>query len=138
MPTHWIYYLTTWVCIICALFTKYFDVFYLALITGIIGSYISFIEPGYYTFVSGGEVFKVEGLQRFATVDLIHLLIVIYGVSQFNPHIETRRTINTLLLIVSYFIFFDVQSVYHVRDVKTIFGLGILISALYFIYLSSI
>lgn len=134
----WYFYFTTWVCIIILFFRNWFDIFLLGIITAVIGSYISFVDPGYYAFKVGSHEYKLEGLPRIFTVDMVHLLILLLALKKFSPCEGQDRLIITLSVMAVYLLFFDVKGIYKMEDVTFPILFGICFTLFYIIYLCKV
>lgn len=137
---HWSGFFTIWVIVITLFFSGYFDVFYLSLIVIIVGSYVSFIYPRYYWFKLGdGESFKLEGIHRLLSVDMVHILLFIYGLHLLlTKGFDKKQTINSFAILILYLCLFRLNDVYHLQNAFMIWIIGIIISAGYIIYLCKI
>jgi hypothetical protein len=88
---------------------KYVDLLYLSFITLIVGSYVSFIDPGYIIFkVSNNEIIKFEGFHKLIIIDLAsHLFIFLFVYYLYYNYYKTTKNkniliLNALLLIIIY------------------------------------
>ena len=132
------YFLTFWVFLIVIVhafvdISQYIDVFYLGLIVFIIGSYVSFVDPGYYIFTLGDDEYKLTGLRRFCIVDLIHILVFMMCI-HFYSRPTLMATARSILLMFIYVVAVNTKEVYHVKNQTVLSILGIVISILYILW----
>lgn len=135
MYTNIQYFYTTYAtvaCLIHMIFPNIYDITYICLITFLIGSYLSFIHPRKYHFVFNYKTYIIKGWKRFLTVDILHILIFIYGFFSFHKmyKFDTKFMISFILSMI-YFFIISIQNVYAITDIFTIIGMFIIISILY-------
>jgi hypothetical protein len=131
-------FLTFWVFLIVIVhafvdISQYIDVFYLGLIVFIMGLYVSFVDPGYYTFTLGEEKYKLTGLRRFCIVDLIHILIFMMCI-HFYKQPSLMTTTRSILLVFLYVVAVNTKELYHVQNQQALLILGVAISLLYILW----
>ena len=131
-------FLTFWVFLIVVYsafvdISQYIDVFYLGLIVFIMGSYVSFVNPGYYIFTLDDEEYKLTGLRRFCIVDLIHILLFMMCI-HFYKQPTLITTTRSILLVLLYFMVVNTKELYHVQNQRVLLILGVAISLLYILW----
>ena len=133
-------FLTTFVLITIIFppfFSKFLDIPLLALFVFVMGSYISFVEPGYYVFNFGKKQYKLEGICRFLTVDIIHIIILIASFAYFSLFPRINNILLSLSVIVLYITIFDINKVYHIKETFVALSLSCFIILLYLLVLVS-
>ena len=129
-------FFTFWVAILCIFYdhtNKYIDLTFLSIIVLVIGSYISFVNPRKYTLIIQDQEYLFNGLYRFISIDILHIMLFLLIVNRYQrPTIMTF--VNAMVLTLSYFILFDVETIYKTSK-NIVILLFSLITIIYTVYL---
>lgn len=131
--TNLLYFYTTYTVLICI--THYIipsipiDITFITLVTFIIGFYLSFIDPKKYIFWLSTKKYTVKGWKRLLSVDLIHLLVFLYGIYVFHPN--GKNFMISFVLTIIYFLIISITNLYNIKNINTIILLYCLISIIY-------
>jgi hypothetical protein len=141
-------FFTLWVIILVVLHKytfRYIDLLYLTFITLVVGSYISFINPGYILFkVNDKETIKFEGFNKIIITDLAsHLFIFLFIYFWYYDYYKVKDKnliLNSVLLLFIYFIIttihlqrLSVETVYNVKIINLLIVFVIASCLYYFI-----
>ena len=108
-----IVFLTFWMIILVVFHQytyKYIDLLYLTFICLILGSYISFINPGKYIYKSGEkeEIIEFNGYHRIIIIDIsmhfIFFFFVYFLYYNYYKRKDIKLILNSILLILIYLI----------------------------------
>ena len=114
-------YLTSWVALLVVFHTYTYNVFNLLLLTLLVcvgGFYISFVYPKYYTYQFASLQIKINTImERCALEFLVHfaLLLYVFKTYRCKYNIVSYQTLNSIMLILAYFIMIDVRTMYNLR-----------------------
>lgn len=129
------HFFTLWVLLISILHkytSHYIDIFFLAILVCVMGSYVSFVDPGYISFSLFGENYLFKGWTKVCVVDATHLLLFLgawYCWSIYGTN--GRKIINSIILSILYMFLVDVKKVYNVSNMNRLATLGVITLLLY-------
>ena len=109
-------FFTGWVIIMAIgkhFLADYIDLFFLAYIVLCTGIYLSYINPKFYRFTFLGTSYDVNGCLRIATVDVIHLALLLY-LWPTKIRLNLAKFVNACIIVFLYFMLMDIQAVYMV------------------------
>jgi hypothetical protein len=115
-------FLSIWVWILVILHSYTSDVFNLIFLTLFVltgGAYISFVHPRYYSFSFGCITIKTDALWKRLTIEIIfHFLLLMYVmiIYQNKYALFSYQTLNSVLLLIVYFIIINVRKMYHLQN----------------------
>jgi hypothetical protein len=96
---------------------QYLDMMFLGIITFVIGSYVSFINPKYYIFTFQDECYKIEGAKRILLVDMIHVIILVITIYMFaHMPFSVRKFVASSIILISYFVLVNPGNVYSITQ----------------------
>lgn len=131
-------FFTLWVVVIMILHTyiePYVDIVILGILVTVVGTYISFVDPGYFSFEIFGESYTLHGVRKVCIVDAFHLLVLFCSIFYFSKSSTSWfKLCNALVLILVYPLIVDFQKVYHVRSMTKPFLIGIITICVYLMY----
>lgn len=114
--------MTSWV-VILVIFHKYtykhMDLLYLTFLCFIIGSYISFVKPGYFIVLDNDNTeIKFQGFHKFIIVDLaLHFIFLMFVYSwYYNYYINPKKfklILSSILLVFVYLIYVQLYNLFY-------------------------
>jgi hypothetical protein len=119
---------------------KYFNLEYLTFIVLTVGLYLSYINPRFYRFELFGKQYELrDTLEKFFIADLIfhiatfYYVYEVYGDEYRNLDNKNNRTLNSLLLLLVYYLLIDFDNLYNInkKELTTVF---LVANIIYFSY----
>jgi hypothetical protein len=118
-------FLTFWVVILVVFHKythKYIDLLYLTFLCFVMGSYISFVKPGYFVLHGGSNDIVFSGFHKFVIVDVaVHfffLLFVYQLYYSFYKPVKLNLVISAIVLIFVYVMYVIIWNNFANTDFK--------------------
>lgn len=123
------------ILLFCSFFNQYIDLLFLGIVTFVVGSYVSFVNPRYYTFIMDDECYKLEGIKRFLIIDTIHILILLVVLYKYkHAGFNWVRFFGALCILILYLYLVNISQIYNLPK-SEVFVVGIVTT---FVYLSAV